>query len=68
MTRIETLGGEEMAVADHGGEALRLTVIDPEFGRIATIRLDHGQAARLASALDERLVAGAGGVPDPAGA
>jgi hypothetical protein len=63
MATIETMGGEEVRVCDSGAEALRLTVTDPRFGRIATVRLDHVQAARLASALDQRLIAAAGGSP-----
>jgi hypothetical protein len=63
MATIETQGDESIAVGEHGDGVVRLTVSDPCFGRIAAVRLDHAQAARLASALDERLVAAAGGTP-----
>jgi hypothetical protein len=63
MAKIETSGGEAIAVAAHGDDPVCIAVTDPCFGRIATVRLDHRQAAQLAAALDQRLVDAAGGVP-----
>ena len=65
MTVIGTLGDERVIVSAHGEDAVCLTVTDPRFGRLATVRLDHHQAARLANALDRHLVDAAGGVPAP---
>lgn len=48
---VPTLGGEQVLVAGHDREAIRLAVTDPYFGRIATIRLDPLQASELAQAL-----------------
>jgi hypothetical protein len=63
MAAIETIGPEQLTVCAQGHEAVSIAVDDPTFGRIATVRLDHRQAARLATALDQRLVDAAGGVP-----
>jgi len=62
MATIETSGGETIAVAAHG-DTVCVAVTAPRFGRIATVRLDHRQAAQLAAALDRRLVDAAGGIP-----
>ncbi len=61
MMEIETLGGEEIRVGRQGHDTILVAVTDPEFGRIATVRLSHRQAAQLAGALDDTLVAAAGG-------
>jgi len=61
MMQIETLGGEEIGVGRQGHDAVLIAVTDPEFGRIATVRLGHRQAAQLADAIDDSLVAAAGG-------
>ncbi len=44
-------GDEEIHVDSHGHDAVRLTVVHPEFGRIAAVRLDLDAAAELAGAL-----------------
>ena len=62
MVTIETSGGERIAVT-HGDDTVCVAVTAPRFGRIATVRLDHRQAAQLAAALDRGLVHAAGGVP-----
>ena len=63
MATIPTAGDESIRVAAHGSAELHLIVDDPQFGRIASVRIDHHQAALLASALDRHLVDAAGGVP-----
>jgi hypothetical protein len=63
MAAIETNGAEQLTVCAHGPHDVCIAIDDPAFGRIATVRLDHRQAALLASAIDERLVDAAGGVP-----
>ena len=63
MAKIETSGGETIAVAAHGDDTVCVAVTAPRFGRIATVRLDERQAAQLAAALDRRLVDAAGGIP-----
>jgi hypothetical protein len=59
MTAVTTLGDEEVRVSDCGDDSLVVEITDPAFGRIARVRIDHTQAARLANALDERLVTAA---------
>ena len=51
MAAIETLGGEDVRVIEHGHDAVRIAIDHPYFGRIATVRLDHSQAADLIEAL-----------------
>ena len=63
MATISTTGDELIRVAAHGDAALSVLIDDPAFGRIATVRLDHQQAAQLASALDDLLVDAAGQIP-----
>ena len=52
MASIETLGEEEIRVLDHGHDSVRIAITHPYFGRIATVRIDHAQAADLIEALD----------------
>jgi hypothetical protein len=62
MPAIPTTGDERITVSALGDETVCLHISDPTFGRVATVRLDHRQAARLANALDRRLVDAAGGI------
>jgi hypothetical protein len=62
MTAIPTTGDERITVSALGDETVSLHISDPAFGRLATVRLDHHQAAQLANALDRRLVDAAGGI------
>ena len=48
---ISTLADERILVASHGHDSIRISVTDPYFGRIATVRIDAGQAAALADLL-----------------
>jgi hypothetical protein len=48
---IPTLADERILVASHGDDAIRISVIDPYFGGIATVRIDADQAAELAEVL-----------------
>ena len=52
MSKIETLGEEHVLVASHGADGVTLAVTHPWFGRIATVRLDGGQALLVAEELD----------------
>jgi hypothetical protein len=51
MASVETMGEEEIRVAEHGPDAVRISIDHPYFGRIATVRIDAAQAADLAAAL-----------------
>ena len=51
MASIETLAKEEIRVLDHGHDSVRIAITHPYFGRIATVRIDHDQAADLIEAL-----------------
>jgi hypothetical protein len=62
MTAIRTTGDERITVSALGEETVCLHVSDSTFGRLATVRLDHSQAAQLANALDRRLVDAAAGL------
>ena len=56
------IGGRPWTRSALGDEIVCLHISDPTFGRIATVRLDHHQAALLANPLDRRLVDAAGGM------
>ena len=62
MAAIPTTGDERITVSALGDEIVCLHISDPNFGRLASVRLDHQQAAQLANALDRRLVDAAGGM------
>lgn len=57
MASIPTSDGGDVLVSSRGRDEVRLTVTDPMFGTIATIKLQHRDAAMLASAIDVQLVA-----------
>ena len=66
MASIPTIDGGDVLVSSRGRDEVRLTVTDPMFGTIATIKLEHRHAAMLASAIDVQLVAGDVGGADAA--
>jgi len=53
MQDLDTLGEERLLIAAAGDDAVRVCVIHPQFGRIATVRLDLIQTDELVTALYE---------------
>lgn len=51
MISLESLGDEHVHVSLHGEEAIALSIVSPEFGRIGHVRLDRDQAIELVGAL-----------------
>jgi hypothetical protein len=56
MHSIDSIGDERLLVSHHGHDALAISVTDPRFGGLATVRLSRDQAVELASALTGMLL------------
>lgn len=64
MKIVDSLGDEHVHVGLQGVEAIALSIVSPEFGRIGHVRLDRDQAIELIGELTS-LVLDHGGGPLP---